>query len=101
MPELLAAVYFAVSDLLPARASFRTRGRAQRQCRGPETLLITAGATMRPFSHPRRPSARRVISSRGTHFGDSRVIASPRRNKPLSACLTVEAAVSDAAWAWA
>jgi hypothetical protein len=48
MLELLAAVYFAVSDLLPARASFRARGFAQRQSRGPETLLITAGATMRP-----------------------------------------------------
>ena len=36
LPELLAAVYFAASDPLSRRGSFRDQGLAQRQHRGPE-----------------------------------------------------------------
>jgi len=36
MPELLAVVYFAASDPLPRCGSFRDRGLAQRQHRGPD-----------------------------------------------------------------
>ena len=48
MPELLAAVSFEASDPLPRCGSFRDRGLVRRQPRGPESLLITAGATRAP-----------------------------------------------------
>src|SRR5882672_2718447 len=82
MPELLAAVYFAASDLPPPGESFRDRGLAQRQHRGPESLLITASATRAPPLAHRRPAfaaAGNLLNS-STRYGDSRVDASPRRN---------------------
>ena len=48
LPERLVAEYFAASDPLSRCESFRGRGLAQRQHRGPESLLITAGATCAP-----------------------------------------------------
>jgi hypothetical protein len=45
MPELLAAVYFVAFDPLPRCGLFRDRGLARGQPSGPESLLITAGAT--------------------------------------------------------
>src|SRR6476646_11885094 len=48
MPELLAAVYFAAFDPLPRCGLFRDRGLTGRQPSGPESLLITAGATRAP-----------------------------------------------------
>src|SRR5881392_1630241 len=46
LPERLVAEYFAASDPLSRCEAFRNRGLTQRQHRGPESLPITAGATM-------------------------------------------------------
>ena len=123
LPERLVAEYFAAPDPLLRCGAFRNRGLAQRQCRGPESLPITAGATWRAWNLPSldalqggvsilerwkmyrrkmRSERERSIRPRNlcasfahhrpafgaasnllkgsTHFGDSRMIASPRTN---------------------
>ena len=73
LPERLAAEYLAASDPLSRCELFRAREVAQRQHRGPESLLITAGATRAP----RAPildelSAQRTISSKEVRITGTR-----------------------------
>ena len=81
MPVLLTAVYFAASDQLPRRGSFRDRGPPKA---GTATLRVwrfKKGNTCASLVYPRRPfGAASNLLKGSTHFGDSRVDASPRRN---------------------
>jgi len=100
MPEPLAAVCFAASDPPQRCGSFRDRSLAQRQHRGPENLLlINKSKTCASLVYPGQPpgAASNLLNTR-THFGDSRVIASPRRKQPSnSGWPRAEAEVWDAA----
>ena len=73
LPERLAAEYFAASDPLSRGELFRARELAQRQHRGPESLLITAGATRAPrLVILDELSARRAISSKEVRITGTR-----------------------------
>jgi len=73
LPERLAAEYLAASDPLSRCELFRAREVAQRQHRGPESLLITAGATRAPrLVILDELSARRAISSKEVRITGTR-----------------------------
>ena len=81
MPELLAAVYFVAFDPLPRCGLFRDRGLAGRQPSGPESLLITAGATHAPRRLILGDLSGRQESHQGTYaLRGLASDASPRRN---------------------
>jgi 6-phosphogluconolactonase/glucosamine-6-phosphate isomerase/deaminase len=74
---------------------FRARELAQRQHRGPESLLITAGATRALMLD--ELSARRAISSKEVHITGTRDERESPQKGPLKAGLKAEAAAWDAA----
>jgi hypothetical protein len=93
MPELLA-------DPLPPMRVTPRQGLVRRVHHGPEVSQLLRAQHVRPRSlilGQSFASCGNPMKS-STHYGDSRMNASPRRNYQ-NANLTAEAAVWDAAWA--